>query len=430
MGDGFYRALEERFRGSRELVRARLGVYRPFVAPLARPRARVLDLGCGRGEWLEVLGEEGFEAFGVDLDEGMLAACRERGLAVAQADAVATLEGVPPESLSVVSAFHLVEHLPFATVRRIVAAALRALEPGGLLILETPNPENVLVAARDFYLDPTHVRPIPAALLAFVAEEAGFARTKVLFLQEPEALARGEAPGLYEVLAGVSPDYAVVAQKGGAAAGLMAALDAAFAAEYGSRLEPLARRYDEVVKIALQQAATGVHGARSLAEEARWRADGAQESALAARSMAEQAQESALAARSMAEQAQRLSEEALQKAVEVSEQLQAQVQALTAQLLAVYASRSWRITAPLRAIGQGGRRVREGVLRALLSRSWVRAMGKWALAPFPGLRARLLRAALGGAVTVESVEQRVQSPADTPYERRMAAALARAQQER
>ncbi len=253
MGEGFYRALEERFRGSRELVRSRLEVYRPFVALLARPGARALDLGCGRGEWLEALGEAGFEAFGVDLDEGMLAACRERGLAVALADAVATLEGVPEGSLSVVSAFHLVEHLPFALVRCIVAAALRALEPGGLLILETPNPENLLVAARDFYLDPTHVRPIPAALLAFVAEEAGFARTKVLFLQEDAALAQGRAPGLYEVLAGVSPDYAVVAQKGGAAAGLMEAFAALFAAEHGLRLEPLARRYDEALSAALQQ---------------------------------------------------------------------------------------------------------------------------------------------------------------------------------
>lgn len=360
MGEGFYRALEERFRGSRELVRSRLEVYRPFVALLARPGARALDLGCGRGEWLEALGEAGFEAFGVDLDEGMLAACRERGLAVALADAVATLEGVPEGSLSVVSAFHLVEHLPFALVRCIVAAALRALEPGGLLILETPNPENLLVAARDFYLDPTHVRPIPAALLAFVAEEAGFARTKVLFLQEDAALAQGRAPGLYEVLAGVSPDYAVVAQKGGAAAGLMEAFAALFAAEHGLRLEPLARRYDEALGGALQQVASEARGAYGLAEEA------------------------------------------LQRSRETGEQLQAQTQALAAQLSAVYASRSWRITAPLRAMGEVLRRLRQGVRRrgAAMGRRlvqggaavpWLRRLGGRWLSRWPAAKRRVRR---------------------------------------
>jgi O-antigen chain-terminating methyltransferase len=301
---------------------------------------------------------------------------------------VATLEGAPEESLAVVSAFHLVEHLPFALVRRIVAAALRALEPGGLLILETPNPENLLVAARDFYLDPTHVHPIPAALLAFVTEQAGFARTKVWFLQEDEALAQGRSPGLYEVLAGVSPDYAVVAQKGGAAAGLMEAFAPLFAGERGLGLEPLARRYDEALSAALQQVRGEVHevGARV---------------------------------------------EALSGALQ---QVRAGVHEVHARVEAVYSSRSWRITAPLRAVGDGVREVRRvmreavGVtVRAAAARPWLRSAGKALLRPFPRLRGRLLGTAFG---MPSGLKPRLAdaSSVDAPYERRILALLGRDQE--
>ena len=110
MNDFFYRAFEDRFRGSRSLISARLVVYQPFLRPLAvafqTPKA--LDLGCGRGEWLEVLAGAGFDAWGVDLNEGMLAACQERGLTGQLGDALSTLKELPSESLALVSAFHLV----------------------------------------------------------------------------------------------------------------------------------------------------------------------------------------------------------------------------------------------------------------------------------------------------------------------------------
>ena len=91
MSDGFYRAFEERYRGSRELIKGRLAAYLPFVEPLleAYPSATAIDLGCGRGEWLELLAGSGFKPIGVDLDTGMLEACLERGLPVEQGDALA-----------------------------------------------------------------------------------------------------------------------------------------------------------------------------------------------------------------------------------------------------------------------------------------------------------------------------------------------------
>ena len=245
MNDSFYRDFEDLFRGSRDLIKSRLQVYLPFVRRLASPDAppKALDLGCGRGEWLEVLGENGFDASGVDLDEEMLAACHDRGLKVRQADLLKTLPGLSSESVALISAFHVVEHLKFDDVRGLVSEALRILKPGGLLILETPNPENLSVGATSFYMDPSHIRPLPSGLLDFVVAHGGFARTKVLYLQESADLHGSIAVRLIDVLNGVSPDYAVVAQKQ-PALDFPLGEDEPFCAEYGLSLGTLAQRYD------------------------------------------------------------------------------------------------------------------------------------------------------------------------------------------
>jgi len=213
--DDFYRAFTERFRGAQETIQARVTVYLPFVHPVAarHPEAVVLDLGCGRGEWLEVLREAGISAHGVDTDPAMLAACREQGLSVEEGDAVAALERAPAGSLAAVSLLHLAEHLPFEALRRLVREAHRALVPEGLLIMETPNPENLTVGSCSFYMDPTHRNPLPPPLLAFVPEYYGFERVKILRLQEDPALRSQQRTTVADLLQGVSPDYAVAAQK-------------------------------------------------------------------------------------------------------------------------------------------------------------------------------------------------------------------------
>lgn len=246
MSDGFYRAFEERYRGSRELIKSRLRVYLPFVEPLIglHADAQAVDLGCGRGEWLELLKEAGFSAQGVDLDEGMLAACRDLGLKVQTRDAVGFLKELPPVSQVIVSGFHIAEHIPFSDLQTLVQEALRVLKPGGMLILETPNPENIVVGTSNFYLDPTHQRPIPPRLLSFLPEHYGFERVKTLRLQEPAELADGkQVLTLHDVLSNVSPDYAVVAQKS-ATPEQMQLFDTAFEKNYGLDLETLALRYE------------------------------------------------------------------------------------------------------------------------------------------------------------------------------------------
>lgn len=256
MSDEFYRAFEDRYRGSRELIKSRLRVYLPFVEALKAIRAHcaAIDLGCGRGEWLELMVEAGVDARGVDLDDGMLAACRERGLPVERAEAVAHLRTLPDESLAIVSAFHVVEHIPFADLQALVKEALRVLMPAGLLILETPNPENLVVGASSFYIDPTHQRPLPPPLLSFLPEYHGFARTKVLRLQEAPELAQSGPVSLHSALTGVSPDYAVVAQKAGSTPEQFAQLDAVFAKPFGVDLDTLVGRYEDGLASRLSQA--------------------------------------------------------------------------------------------------------------------------------------------------------------------------------
>ncbi|ROM56314.1 hypothetical protein BK649_04975 [Pseudomonas canadensis] len=242
----FYRAFEDRHRGSRELIAQRLQVYMAFLEPLKNlyQDLDALDLGCGRGEWLELLVQNGFAPSGVDLDSGMLEACQSRGLPAEQGDALSALRSLPDACKVVVSGFHIAEHIPFADLKVLVAEALRVLRPGGLLVLETPNAENLMVGTQNFYLDPTHERPIPHLLLSFLTEYTGFARSKLLRLQESASLVEGSAVDLMSVLGGVSPDYAIVAQKA-AEPEQLEHFNPAFERDYGLALDTLAKRYDD-----------------------------------------------------------------------------------------------------------------------------------------------------------------------------------------
>ncbi|KAF1307431.1 glycosyltransferase [Pseudomonas putida] len=251
MSDDFYRALEERFRASREVIRSRLEGYTPFIAALrqAKPIPKAFDIGCGRGEWLQLLMEHGLDAQGVDLDDSMLAACQERGLNARNQDALEALQGLPEASLDLISAFHVVEHLTFDYLRALLKEANRTLSEGGLLILETPNAENLIVGTTNFYLDPTHKCPVPAQFLEFLCQYSGFAQSKIVRLQEDPQLKSEEAHiGLWQVLYGVSPDYAIVARKCVPTVGERDVFGELFAQSYGLELATLAQRHDRMLQ--------------------------------------------------------------------------------------------------------------------------------------------------------------------------------------
>lgn len=168
-----YQAFSDRFRGSEEYVRENQRFY------AGRFRGAVLDLGCGKGEFLEVMREAGVEARGVDDSAESIAYCREKGLDVAHADLFNYLSDLADGSLDGIFSSQVVEHLPGNRIPEMIRLCAAKLRRGGLLAIETPNPECLAIFATHFYLDPTHVRPVPSALLAFYMGENGLGGIEV-----------------------------------------------------------------------------------------------------------------------------------------------------------------------------------------------------------------------------------------------------------
>jgi O-antigen chain-terminating methyltransferase len=169
-----YMTFENRFRPEQS-VRERHGEY----VELLRSCERVVDLGCGRGELLELLGQASVSAYGVELDPDNVAVCREKGLEMVEGDAIAHLEHLEDGCLSGIVASHLIEHLDHESLWRLITAAAAKLAPGGIMILETPNPESLLAGSINFHRDPTHVRPVHPETLSYLCESAGFGTVEI-----------------------------------------------------------------------------------------------------------------------------------------------------------------------------------------------------------------------------------------------------------
>lgn len=214
--DSLYCALEEEFRGTREEIKEEVKVYLPVLAK-AGIKTGILDVGCGRGEWLEVLREAELEATGIDHNRIQIQRCKGLSLDVVESDALTYLRSLPEASLNAVTAFHFAEHLPLETLVTFLDEVGRTLKPGGLLILETPNPENLVVGSCNFYLDPTHKNPIPSRTMKLLVEARGFRCQEIMKLHP--------VPSMIEVKDRLSSDvnhflygpmnYALVARKPG-----------------------------------------------------------------------------------------------------------------------------------------------------------------------------------------------------------------------
>jgi SAM-dependent methyltransferase len=209
-----YFAFESRMRGSTESIRER---QRSYVDDFNKA-SPVLDLGCGRGEFLVLLREADVEARGVDLDPDMVAYARGEGVDVEQADAVEHLQGLKDGSLGGIFAAQLVEHVPAPTLVRLLELAAAKLRPGGLLVAETINPLSPL-ALRNYYADLTHAQPLVPETLELLARQAGFERVELRYLNEPEErlaepadpVIRANVRRLNELLFGPL-DYAILAR--------------------------------------------------------------------------------------------------------------------------------------------------------------------------------------------------------------------------
>lgn len=172
----------ERFRGSEEEIKERQRVYVEYF----KGQGPVLDIGCGRGEFLELLREAGIPARGVDIDLDMVLHCRDKGLDVVKEDAFASLEALPDESLGGIFAAQVIEHLEPSRIIELVKLCHRKLRPGSALILETLNPESLFVHYKWFWMDLTHTRLIHPETLKFLFESVGFGEVTCRFLSPPE----------------------------------------------------------------------------------------------------------------------------------------------------------------------------------------------------------------------------------------------------
>ncbi len=225
---------EDAHRGSEAEIRRRLAThverFRALIVEPPRPggeRGLVADLGCGRGELLEGLRDAGIRARGIDVHPDAVQTCRAKGLDCVEADLFDWLEETAPRSLAGVAACQVVEHLTFDELLELLARVALALAPGAPLVLETVNPENLVVAAHTFHLDPSHRLKLPAPTLCHLLRAFGFEIVDVAYLNpcDPEQQLRmlpdgdPHAARLNENLLRINHllfgprDYAVVARR-------------------------------------------------------------------------------------------------------------------------------------------------------------------------------------------------------------------------
>lgn len=179
--DAIYSMIEDRFRGDPASVRNRQLRYLPYISSVVSRDFPVLDIGCGRGEFLGILAENGIAATGVDTNRAFVEECKANGLAVDTGRVPDCLSVLGDGSLGAITLFQVAEHLEFNTLLELFRQSQRVLRPGGVLIVEIPNITTLSVGASTFWIDPTHVRPLHPEVVKFLAQIAGLSVTDMVY---------------------------------------------------------------------------------------------------------------------------------------------------------------------------------------------------------------------------------------------------------
>ena len=214
MKPSFYLEFENKFRGSRQQVYDILSNYNGLIQYIVDTdkEPSLLDIGCGRGEWLQKCSNKGFKSIGLEINDQMVETCQNIGLEIMQGDAIDILKDLPENSFSLITAFHIIEHICFDSIYDIFVECKRILKKDGVLIIETPSIDNLSISSQNFYIDPTHINPINPDLLSFTLGRIGYDMVKVFYINGGP-LQNEDQYSLTRVLNGVAQDVMMVATK-------------------------------------------------------------------------------------------------------------------------------------------------------------------------------------------------------------------------
>ncbi len=215
MKKDFYYDFEECFRGSRDEIISRLSSYDGLISYILQncQEPKLLDIGSGRGEWIEKCSLNGIESIGLEINQDMISFCKKKGMNIISGDALNILKTLESNSFDIISSFHLIEHLKYDQIYEMITQCLRLLKTNGILIFETPSIDNLQVSSRTFFLDPTHINPINPDSFIFFLESLGFTQAKYYFLNGCENNTLTNYNGIQDLISGSAKDVSILATK-------------------------------------------------------------------------------------------------------------------------------------------------------------------------------------------------------------------------
>tara|TARA_Y100001968_G_scaffold294297_1_gene300785 strand:- start:5414 stop:6616 length:1203 start_codon:yes stop_codon:yes gene_type:complete len=214
MDSNFYVEFEDNFRGSHDQIYEIFSNYDGLIQHILDidNEPSLLDIGCGRGEFLRKCSKLGFRTEGIEINPQMALISRNYGLNIKEGDALLLMKDLPDNHFSLITAFHVIEHISFESINLLLQECKRLLKTDGIVIIETPSIDNLSVSSRLFYIDPTHINPINPDLLVFLLKRIGFDMAKNFYINGGP-LQNEDNDSLTRVFNGIAQDLMVIATK-------------------------------------------------------------------------------------------------------------------------------------------------------------------------------------------------------------------------